>query len=114
MMYLIDYGVDFYYLNDFIIIFFVNLIDCFVLEKEIELDCYDKLYIFGELNVNIMIVECIMGKMFEIYYEKFILNFEFFCFVMRGDIVYVNYYVDLLIYVYLYLDEFIYIMGFEG
>lgn len=56
MMYLTDYGVDFYYLNDSIIIFPVNLIDRFVSEKEIESDRYDKLHIFGELNVNTMML----------------------------------------------------------
>ena len=62
IMYLTDYGVDFYYLNDSIIAFPVNLIDRFVSEKEIESDRYDKLHIFGELNVNTMIVERINGK----------------------------------------------------
>jgi len=114
MMYLTDYGVDFYYLNDSIIIFPVNLIDRFVSEKEIESDRYDKLHIFGELNVNTMIVERITGKMPEIYHEKPIPNFESFRFAMRGDTVYVNHYVDSLIYVYLYPDELIYTMGFEG
>ena len=60
-MYLSDYGVDFYYLNDSIIAFPVNLIDRFVSEKEIESDRYDKLHIFGELNVNTLIVERITG-----------------------------------------------------
>ncbi|MCS2499419.1 hypothetical protein NXW59_19015 [Bacteroides fragilis] len=46
IMYLTDYGVDFYYLNDSIIAFPVNLIDRFVSEKEIESDRYDKLHIF--------------------------------------------------------------------
>ena len=114
IMYLTDYGVDFYYLNDSIIAFPVNLIDRFVSEKEIESDRYDKLHIFGELNVNTMIVERITGKMPEIYHEKPIPNFESFRFAMRGDTVYVNHYVDSLIYVYLYPDELIYTMGFEG
>lgn len=86
-MYLTDYGVDFYYLNDSIIAFPVNLIDRFVSEKEIESDRYDKLHIFGELNVNTMIVERITGKMPEIYHEKPIPNFESFRFA-REEILY--------------------------
>ena len=114
MIYLTDYGVDFYYLNDSILIFPVNLVDRFVSEKQIGSDRYDKLHIFGELNVNTMMVERVTGKMPEIYHEKPIPHFESFRFAMKGDTVYVNHYVDSLIYVYLYPDKLIYTMGFEG
>ena len=45
--------------------------------------------------------------------KNLIPNFESFRFAMRGDTVYVNHYVDSLIYVYLYPDELIYTMGLK-
>ena len=80
MIYLTDYGVDFYYLNDSILIFPVNLVDRFVSEKQIGSDRYDKLHIFGELNVNTMMVERVTGKMPEIYHEKPIPHFDYLTF----------------------------------
>lgn len=111
IMEMTDFGIDFTYLNDSIILFPISLVNRNL--DEISKRRYEKGHIFAELNRRNMKVENVLGYFPKIYKEKPTPFFEFFQYAMCNDTLYVNHATDSLIYVYKYPDNLLYTIGYE-
>lgn len=111
LMEMIDFGMQYYCMNDSTVLAPVNLIGRYF--DDITIERYEKGHILAEIDSKQMKVRKVFGHFPDRYKDEPTPSFEFFQYDIFNDTLFVNHATDSLIYVYEYPDKLLYTMGYE-
>jgi hypothetical protein len=112
-MLMTDFGANVYKYGENVIIPLQPVIRYACKDGRITKRHFKKSHVLGLLNPNTMKVTEVFGHYPPLYLKKSLPQFNFFSYILDKDLLYVNFPVDPLIYVYEYPDRLLYSFGFE-
>lgn len=107
-----DFGINLSMVNDSVCLVPLSIVNRYI--NQIDKSRYIKGHVLGELNLNSMKIERVLGSFPQVYIEKPTPQHEYFDYVLEDGRMYINHAVDSLIYVYNYPNELLYTIGYEA